>query len=263
MSRAREFQVSRRKDRRWVKVGTLLASSQAVALREARGYWTSGALTANELKHGGAGVGGRMVSKAEARRLRRRAVPGPPGVSAWEAENRRLLKLPAIYGYRVTLTDPARAKAVAYGLRELGAMQVRQADAVVTFRSGADLVGRRGPPHTLLRDAIGAWGGVVERRKPRTVRAPPAAHPRGGRTDIKSILFLKTMWTRRALVAWLREHDKRHDQIEAGGGKYWHAVQRESSAHGASKPRYRMIAFGDFATHGIKAIVEVHGRKRA
>ncbi len=91
-------------------------------------------------------------------------------------------------------------------------------------------------------------------------KKPASSRRRSTVSEPQSIRFLKSMWTAERAAEWLRAHDKRADQMEAGGPKsrYWHFRQHDPNA----SLTYRPKAFGDQT--GIQALLEIKPRaKRA
>lgn len=85
------------------------------------------------------------------------------------------------------------------------------------------------------------------------------AHPRGGHTDVQSILLPKEHFPRkRDAVVWLKKYGHHHDRIEDSGklheGRFWRAQQRPPSQR--ERVRFRVIPFGE----RVMAVIEARGR---
>jgi hypothetical protein len=104
-------------------------------------------------------------------------------------------------------------------------------------------------------------GGIArDARGERFKGQPRSSHPRGGTTDVQSVLLPKAQYpTPREAAAWLRDHNFRAREIEDSGkvreGRYWRARQYDP------RPGYRKrtIPFGD---SGILAVTEARGPRR-
>jgi hypothetical protein len=82
-------------------------------------------------------------------------------------------------------------------------------------------------------------------------------HPRGGHTEVQSILLPKESFpTEESAEAWLEEHEYRTDVEDSSrygfGGKFWRARQFDPQPG----TRHRVIPFG---ASGIEAVIEATG----
>lgn len=111
---------------------------------------------------------------------------------------------------------------------------------------------------------------IDRKRKPKAKPSPPKGrrkkrepttshkHPRGGKTDLVSMVFPLNLWKKRDAIAWAKSHSRPYTKIEKKADG-WHLVQYDYKEMGYSGIRRKNITGKNPSTEKRSKIGFIYG----